>query len=157
MTIEIDFIEELEIAEETKHLVSKVITHAAVQEGIKELAELSVTFTSNAGIQKINAEYRGKDSATDVISFAMEEGDTMPIQGMTDIPRILGDIIISTERAVEQAAEYGHSSKREIAFLALHGFLHLLGYDHMTEQEEKVMTRRQEEILESLGLTRDVE
>ena len=77
----------------------------------------------------------------------------MEISGV-DLPRILGDIIISVEKAHEQAEEYGHSFLRELGFLAVHGFLHLLGYDHMTEEDEKEMFRRQEEILENYGLTR---
>jgi probable rRNA maturation factor len=78
------------------------------------------------------------------------------IEIIGDMPRVLGDIIISVERTREQAEEYGHSFERELGFLAVHGFLHLLGYDHMTEEDEKVMFSRQEEILSSFGLGRDL-
>ena len=136
-------------------LVEEVLQHAAQEEQI-ETAEVSVTFVTNSMIQDINKEYRGKDQPTDVISFAMEElGEgEMEIVGSLE-PRMLGDIIISLDRTKEQAADYGHSFERELAFLAVHGFLHLLGYDHMNEQDEKKMFARQEEILASLGITRD--
>ncbi|MCY7464083.1 rRNA maturation RNase YbeY, partial [Bacillus paralicheniformis] len=91
-------------------------------------------------IQKINKEYRGKDYPTDVISFALEEDGEGEIEIIgADMPPVLGDIIISADKAREQAEEYGHSLMRELGFLTVHGFLHLLGYDHMTEEEEKEM------------------
>ena len=127
MRIEIDFIDETsEIEESAQQLVEQVLQFAAEKENIEEGTELSVTFVDNARIQEINKEYRNKDAATDVISFAMEEmgEDEIKIIG-EDIPRILGDIIISIERTKEQAHEYGHSFDRELGFLALHGFLHL--------------------------------
>ena len=116
-------------------------------------AELSVTFVDKEEIQQINKIYRDKDKVTDVISFALEE-DEPEITGL-DIPRVLGDIIICTDVAQEQATTYGHSFERELGFLALHGFLHLLGYDHMNEEDEKKMFGRQETILTAYGLTRD--
>ena len=140
MRLEIDFIDETnEIEEAAQQLVENILQFAAQKENIDEGTELSVTFVDNARIQEINKEYRNKDAATDVISFAMEEmgEDEMEIVG-ADIPRMLGDIIISIERTKEQADEYGHSFDRELGFLALHGFLHLLGFDHMTESDEKV-------------------
>ncbi|PAM93050.1 rRNA maturation RNase YbeY, partial [Flavobacterium sp. IR1] len=99
--------------------------------------------------------YRGKDMPTDVISFALndevEDEADMIMEGM---PNALGDIIISVAHISRQAEEYGHSFERELGFLVVHGFLHLLGYDHMTEQDEKAMFSRQEEILSAYGLTR---
>lgn len=157
MKLEIDFIDETgEIEATAKQLVENVLQFAAEKENIDEGTELSVTFVDNARIQEINKEYRNKDAATDVISFAMEEmgEDEMEIIG-ADIPRMLGDIIISIERTREQAAEYGHSFDRELGFLALHGFLHLLGYDHMIESDEKVMFTKQKEILDAYGLSRE--
>lgn len=142
------------LAENDLEFVEKVLQHAAVSEAVGD-AEVSVTFVTNEAIQEINKEYRGKDAPTDVISFAMEElgeGET-DIVG-SDEPRMLGDIIISLDRTREQAADYGHSFERELGFLAVHGFLHLLGYDHMTEEDEKKMFSKQEEILSSLGITR---
>ncbi len=157
MRLEIDFIDETSKIEAlAQQLVENVLQFAADKEKIEEGTELSITFVDNARIQEINREYRNKDAATDVISFAMEEmgEDEIQIIG-EDIPRVLGDIIISIERTKEQAHEYGHSFERELGFLALHGFLHLLGYDHMTESDEKVMFTKQKEILDEYGLSRE--
>ncbi len=133
--------------------INALLDYARTEEGINEEAELSVTFSDKDEIQSINRDYREKDRVTDVISFAFEEQEDI-FEGM-DMPRILGDIIICTDVAQEQAQQYNHSFERELGFLALHGFLHLLGYDHMTEEEEKIMFSRQKEILEGFGLTRD--
>ncbi|RAZ68493.1 rRNA maturation RNase YbeY [Planococcus maitriensis] len=152
----IDFIDETEqLGDDALAFVSKVLEHAAQHEKTGE-AEVSVTFMDDESIRAINRDYREKDQPTDVISFSMEEQgeDEVAIIGETG-PRLLGDIIISVERTKLQAEEYGHSFERELGFLAVHGFLHLLGYDHMNEQEEKEMFGRQEEILASLGVTRD--
>ncbi|MET0786614.1 MAG: rRNA maturation RNase YbeY [Paenisporosarcina sp.] len=157
MHLELDLIDETEsLPKETLELIEKMLNHAAVTEGIEKGSELSVSFITNDEIQEINRDYRGKDTPTDVISFAMEElGEgEIEIQGV-GAPRLLGDILISVERAMEQASDYGHSYEREIGFLAIHGFLHLLGYDHMESNEEKEMNRKQEEILLSFGLSRD--
>jgi probable rRNA maturation factor len=137
-------------------LVQSVLQFAAEKEDIEEGSELSVTFVDNKRIREINKEYRQKDTATDVISFALEEmgEDEMQIVGI-GIPRVLGDIIISIERTKEQAEEYGHSFERELGFLALHGFLHLLGYDHLEKEEEEEMFSRQRDILEAYGLSRE--
>lgn len=121
--------------------------------------EMSVTFMDNAAIQVINRDYRGKDAPTDVISFALEEegeGEVPVIfdEGENPLPRELGDLMISVERAKEQAEEYGHSYDRELGFLALHGFLHINGYDHMTPEDEKEMFGLQKEILDAYGLKR---
>jgi probable rRNA maturation factor len=106
-------------------------------------------------IREINRDYRGKDTPTDVISFALEEEgeDEVEIVG-ADMPPVLGDIIISADRTKEQAEEYGHSFMRELGFLAVHGFLHLLGYDHMTKEEEEEMFSKQKDLLDEYGLTR---
>ncbi|MGL5295842.1 MAG: rRNA maturation RNase YbeY [Culicoidibacterales bacterium] len=118
--------------------------------------EVSITLMNNTQIQEINRDYRGKDQPTDVISFAFEDNDDeFPIFGMNEeIPRVLGDIFISLERGREQANEYGHSFERELGFLAVHGFLHLLGYDHMNEAEEKIMFTKQEAVLQAFDLQR---
>ena len=115
-------------------------------------AELSVTLTDNEHIHVINREYRGVDRPTDVISFALNESDEPEIED-AEI-NILGDIIISLERAAEQAEEYGHSYRREIAFLTVHGLLHLLGYDHMEEDERLEMEEEQRIVMEALGISR---
>ena len=101
-------------------------------------------------IQEINREYRNKDSVTDVISFAFEEVQDIKYDDI----RFLGEIYICYDRCKEQAIEYNHSFKREICFLAVHGFLHLLGYDHMEKQEEKIMFDKQEVILNEAGITK---
>lgn len=125
-------------------------------------AEISVTICDNREIQRINSEQRGIDKPTDVLSFPILEfdGDGNVIDSDFDMDGdyvVLGDIVISAEKAIEQAEEYGHSFKREIAFLTVHSMLHLLGYDHVTsEEDEKVMFKKQDEILAILGITREV-
>ncbi|MEB8264370.1 rRNA maturation RNase YbeY [Mammaliicoccus sciuri] len=149
-----DFIDEQQVIDEdTKNQIESLLTFAAKKENITEEAELSISFVDEEEIQAINRDYRDKDKVTDVISFSLEE-DEPEIEGL-DMPRILGDIIICLEVAKEQAESYNHSLSRELGFLALHGFLHLLGYDHMTEEDEKEMFSRQDEILNEFGLTRE--
>lgn len=157
MHLNIDFLDETnEVKEEHIELVNKLVQHAAKVENIEEGSEVSITFVTNKAIHEINREYRDKDQPTDVISFALEELGEGEIQIIGEgIPRILGDIIISIDRTKEQAEEYGHSFERELGFLAVHGFLHLLGYDHMTEEDEKEMFGKQDEILSTFGLKRE--
>lgn len=158
--MDITFIDETEkVSSEHIKEVENLLQFAADFLDISDDAELSVTFMGNEGIRVINRDYRGKDAATDVISFAMEEeGDgEMPIIFEDEdvvFPRNLGDLMISIERAEEQAVEYGHSFERELGFLAVHGFLHLNGYDHMNEEDEKEMFGLQKEILNAYGLER---
>lgn len=149
-----DFIDEQQVIDEdTKNQIESLLTFAAKKENITEEAELSISFVDEEEIQAINRDYRDKDKVTDVISFSLEE-DEPEIEGL-DMPRVLGDIIICLEVAKEQAESYNHSLSRELGFLALHGFLHLLGYDHITEEDEKEMFSRQDEILNEFGLTRE--
>ncbi|MEK5487529.1 rRNA maturation RNase YbeY [Lysinibacillus sp. FSL M8-0355] len=157
MILTIDFTDETnEVATPRTELVEKLLQHAASIENIEPETEVSVTFVTNETIQDINREYRGKDQPTDVISFALEELGEGEIEVTFEgMPRVLGDIIISTDRAKEQAEEYNHSFERELGFLAVHGFLHLLGYDHMEPEEEKKMFTKQDEILQTFGLGRD--
>lgn len=115
-----------------------------------ENAVFSVIFVDEAKIQEINREYRGVDRVTDVISFAFEDS----IDVSYDF-RFLGDIYICIPRMKEQALEYGHSEKRELSFLVVHGLLHLLGYDHQTEEEEKEMFSKQEVILNAANIKRE--
>ena len=156
MTLNIDFLDETnELTEEQIGEIEKLLNFAAGKQSIEAESEVSVTFVTNERIWEINRNYRDKDAPTDVISFAMEELGEGEIELVgTEMPRVLGDIIISTARAMEQAEEYGHSFMRELGFLAVHGFLHLLGYDHMTEADEKVMFTLQKEILDEYGLKR---
>lgn len=144
------------LTEEQRQLVESILIYTAEQEEVDPNSELSVTFVSNDEIQDINREWRGKDQATDVISFAMEElgEDEIDFGLLEDEPVVLGDLIISVERCREQAAEYGNHFERELGFLAVHGFLHLLGYDHIEKADEEIMTKRQEEILHHFELFR---
>lgn len=155
--LSIDFLDETgKITTQDLELVEGLLQHAAKIEQVEDGTELSVTFVTNEAIHEINKEYRHKDAPTDVISFALEElgeGETAIIaEGM---PRILGDVIISIDSTREQAEEFGHSFERELGFLAVHGLLHVLGYDHMVPEDEKIMFGKQDEILESYGLSRD--
>ena len=113
--------------------------------------EFNIIFVDNNYIHELNKNYRNVDRPTDVISFALEDG------GMVNASeyRMLGDIYISIDKAKEQAIEYGHSFLRELSFLSVHGLLHLLGYDHMTKEDEKVMFGLQEEILNGYGIKRE--
>ncbi len=126
----------------------KELINYAVQEEKEELIEFSIIFIDNKEMQQLNNQYRGIDKPTDVLSFALGLDEKIICDGN----RILGDIYISIDKAVEQAEHYGHSSLRELSFLMIHGFLHLLGYDHMNIDDEKNMFNRQEEILNGYGI-----
>ncbi|MEC1292456.1 rRNA maturation RNase YbeY [Bacillus mojavensis] len=156
MSLLIDIVDETgSVSEEMLKEVENLLQFAAEREGVQDQAEVSVTIVTNEDIQQINREYRGKDTPTDVISFALEEEgeDEVEIVG-AEMPPVLGDIIISADRTREQAEEYNHSFKRELGFLAVHGFLHLLGYDHMTKEEEEEMFTKQKDLLDAYGLKR---
>ena len=129
-------------------LMQDVLNHGKEKLNVLD-AIFNVIIVNNDYIHNLNREYRGVDRETDVISFALEDDDTFNPE-----ERILGDIYISIDKAKEQSESYGHSLKRELCFLAVHGFLHLLGYDHMKEEDEKVMFSLQEEILNEMGVTR---
>jgi probable rRNA maturation factor len=150
--IDIDIQDETnELSDRQIELVKNILTEAATLEKVPEGSEISVTFVDAEAIREINRQYRGKDVTTDVISFALNDDETDLVCG-EEIPNLLGDIIVSYPSIIEQAEEYGHSIDRELAFLTVHGFLHLLGYDHITDEEEKVMFKRQEDILVAYGL-----
>jgi len=127
----------------------KIIEYALKYEKLENV-EFNVIFVDSKAIRDINKKYRGIDKVTDVISFALEDNEDVKFE----FGRLLGDIYICVERMEEQAKEYGHSLIREQGFLTVHGLLHLLGYDHMTKEEEKVMFERQEMILDGYGLKR---
>lgn len=137
-----------------RHLVRKTVRAALAYEHFTDPVEVSVTFTDNEGIRELNREHRSIDRATDVLSFPMYDfhAGEKPEPG----ERVaLGDIVLSLERAAEQAEEFGHSYDREVAFLTAHSVLHLLGYDHeRSPEEDEDMRRRQREILDGMGLTR---
>ena len=154
---------EVEVPEGTQALLEEVITAALAAEGVELPCEINVLLTDDAGIHQVNLDMRGVDRPTDVLSFPMfdlrpgerpQPGDEDPETGL--VP--LGDMCISLERAAAQAAEFGHSVKRELAYLTVHSALHLLGYDHMDEGPMKRQMRLHEEfILDKLGITRETE
>lgn len=126
-------------------VIKRVLDHEKVKN-----AYFSIIFVDLEEIQRINREYRGLDRVTDVISFALEDTE----DHINNDIRILGDIYICIPKMKEQANTYGHSIKRELSFLTVHGLLHLLGYDHMNEEEEKIMFGLQELVLNEAGITR---
>ena len=136
-------IEELETVE-------KVLESAVVKENLGDVS-FNLIIVDNDYIHELNRDYRKIDRETDVITFALEDEDSLVLP--EDV-RVLGDIYISIDKARSQAEEYGHSLLRELSFLAVHGFYHLLGYDHMTKEDEKVMFGKQEEVLEANGIKR---
>lgn len=165
MSLQLDWSNEqqkMDIPEAWIAKLEQLLQLAAEAEGITE-GEVSLTFTDDEEIHQLNRDYRGIDRPTDVLSFAMQEDgvdeldiffevesedESDPISGM------LGDIIISVETAAAQSEEYGHSLEREIGFLFVHGFLHLIGYDHQDDAAEAEMTAKQEAILQQAGLSR---
>jgi probable rRNA maturation factor len=133
--------DEIEISQEMLKLLEEVIITAAELEGYSG-GEVSIAFVSNQQIKDLNNDYRDKNEVTDVLSFPIDD-------------EMLGDIIISANRALEQADEYGHSLKRELAYLTVHGMLHLFGYDHHSKEEKKEMRQKEERVLTQLGISRD--
>lgn len=136
-------------------LIDKVALKCLVYEEFDTECEISVSLVTPEEIRSINKQFRGIDKETDVLSFpqlTFREAEEAEVNENDEI--ILGDIIISVDRAKEQAEEFGHSFEREIAFLTAHSMLHLLGYDHMEEDEEKIMFSKQKEILDILGIKR---
>jgi probable rRNA maturation factor len=145
--------DKMQISYKLKRLVRLSVEATLAYEEIDRDLEVSVTFIDNEGIRKLNRNYRKIDKATDVLSFPLfdfeGDGDAME----DELCNMLGDIVISLERAAEQAEEFGHSFEREVAFLTVHSMLHLLGYDHETSEEDELdMRRRQTAVMEMLGL-----
>lgn len=149
-------------------LLTSVIKEAVILENCPYECEINLTLTDNDGIRTLNQEFRELDVPTDVLSFPMVDyempGDFSHLNtsdaknmyfNLETGELLLGDIVISVERAQEQAQEYGHSFERELAFLTAHSMLHLMGYDHMEDEEREVMEQKQENILQNLGITRD--
>ena len=137
--------DKIELLDELKSFLYKVCEDEKLDNVI-----FNVIIVNNEKIHEINKEYRGIDRPTDVISFALEDDKSF---NRDDI-RVLGDIYISIDKVKSQSEEYGHSFKRELFFLAIHGLLHLLGYDHMNKEEEKIMFDKQEEVLSRYGIER---
>ncbi len=132
-----------------KSFVRKVVKHT-LNKMEAEKSEVNIIFVGLEEIHEINKTYRNVDRPTDVISFALEDTEDVTVYE----ERVLGDIYICLDKVHEQAKEYGHTEIREMAFLIVHGLLHLLGYDHMIKEEEKIMFGLQEEILNEMGITR---
>ena len=134
-------------------LIRRVAKKTFNLERLNQPTEVGVLLTTDEEIRDLNQRYRGIDRPTDVLSFSLEEENEM-VAAPPDGVRWLGEVVVSYPQAIRQAAEYGHSEDREVAFLIAHGLLHLLGYDHESPEDEAEMLRRQEEILQSLGLPR---
>ena len=130
--------------------VLKVLDSALKKENLDNVS-FNLIIVDNEYIHELNRDYRNIDRETDVITFALEDEDSIILP---NDERVLGDIYISIDKAESQALEYGHSLLRELSFLAVHGFYHLLGYDHMRPEDEKVMFKKQEEVLEEYGISR---
>lgn len=130
------------------------LQRAALPDGVRTVY-VSLVFTDDAGIAALNRRYRGLDAPTDVLSFSQLDASSPKVALPDGAPLLLGDIVISVERAAAQARDYGHTWEREMGFLLVHGLLHLLGYDHETPAEAAEMEARQEAVLCSLGLNRD--
>ncbi len=146
--------DKMPIAYKLKMLIREAVEATLDFEDYRNVCEVSVTFTDNEGIQELNSKFRQIDRPTDVLSFPLfdfdGESEEPPVD---DMMNMLGDIVISLERAKEQADEYGHSFEREVAFLCVHSMLHLLGYDHeISEEDDKNMRARQTEIMNIMGL-----
>lgn len=159
----IDLIDEQNyLNDEQKQLIETIIELTAKKLKLSLESEVDVSIVDNATIHQLNKQYRSIDRPTDVLSFALTEDDDEwqeilnadQDEVLAQLPKHLGDIIISYQKIEEQAKDYGHSFERELAFLTVHGFLHLNGYDHQTESEEREMFAIQEEVLLEYGLTR---
>lgn len=143
---------------EYENLINKVVNECFKTEGLDKLKlYISITLTVPEVIKEANKKYRNIDKATDVLSFPMFEREELEelIKNNYDVEDVLGDLIISIPKVEEQAIEYGHSFERELAYMVVHGFYHLMGYDHMEESDKKEMRQKEDEVLNKLGITRD--
>ena len=146
----VEFFNEYKKPVEELDLLKDFINYALEKLQLKNVM-FNVIIIDNDSIHKINKEYRGIDRPTDVITFALEDDKKID----TPEVRILGDIYISYDKVISQAQEYGHSTKRELCFLGVHGLLHLLGYDHMNKKDEEKMFSLQKELLDSYGIKKE--
>ena len=153
---DIHFLDIPEDLEYTK-LINEVIEKAFYEEGLEDKnIYINIILTDPQNIRKTNKEFRNVDKETDVLSFPMfEKEEIINLKNKEDdILEVLGDIMISIERVKQQAVEYNHSFERELAYMLVHGFYHLMGYDHMVEEEKKQMREKEENILQKLNITR---
>lgn len=139
--------DDIKITEEIKNLIEKSIAAVLKVENLDQNVEVSVSFVGDDEIRDLNREYRGVDKSTDVLSFPID--DEFIIDN-----RILGDVIINTRRVMEQAEELGHSNERELSYLTVHSILHLLGYDHMEDEDKKEMREREKLAMKELSIYR---
>ena len=152
MIVSISYDEGIEQNSTYEEVIQRCCNEVARVYGLHEEDEYSVLLCNNGKIQELNREYRGKDMPTDVLSFALNEGDEASID---EEGQLLGDIVISLERAAEQAKEYNHDFIRELAYLTVHSCLHILGYDHMIDEDKKEMRTEEEFVLGNLGYVRE--
>ena len=143
--------DKVSIDDDIYDVIEKVAKECLKLEGKGLNFEVSVSFVDNEEIQKLNRDYRNVDSPTDVLSFPMDDEETDLY-----IP-LLGDIVISAERALEQATEFGHSFLREVAYLAAHSMFHLMGYDHMNDEEKQTMRQKEKEVMKALGIFKNIQ
>ncbi len=167
MTLNIEYETEIKLEIEYETIISKVVEMAMDTEDCPYEAEINVILTDNEEIKNINKSYREVDAPTDVLSFPMVDYETpADFSHLEDSSEdyfnpetgelLLGDIIVSVEKVTAQAQEYGHSKERELGFLIAHSMLHLIGYDHMKEEERRIMEEKQRMILDKLGITREI-
>jgi probable rRNA maturation factor len=147
--------EKIEIPEELEELLTKAMNIVARNSNLSDNTEVDITIVTDEEIHVLNRDYRGVDRTTDVLSFALDEGEEEPEILGSEAEHLLGDVIISAERAAAQAEEFGHGLNREIVYLAVHGLLHLLGYDHMVEEDKIVMRAKEEATLRELDLSEE--
>jgi probable rRNA maturation factor len=143
------------IPEDLLELITKAMNIVAKREKLSPNTEVDITIVTNGEIHRLNKAYRGVDRPTDVLSFALDEGEEEPEIVGNAAEHLLGDIIISAPTAKAQAEEFGHGLKREITYLAVHGILHLLGYDHMVEKDKKIMRKQEEAVLREMDLSEE--
>ena len=156
--VEVSFLD-IEEKEELKEFAKQVVATCFCEEKLNNLNfYISITLTSPKEIHKLNKEYRNVDKETDVLSFPMFEKEELDkiinLQKKSLVPEPIGDIIISIEKVKEQAKEYGHSFERELSYMIVHGFYHIMGYDHIEEKDKIIMRPKEEKILEILKQTR---
>ena len=144
--------EKFEVGADLTELLEKAAESALAVGGYTGQGEVSLVLTDDSYIHELNRDYRGVDRPTDVLSFAQNEGEQ--VEAAEEAEELLGDVIISLETAQRQALEYGHGFDREVSFLTVHGVLHLLGYDHMEEDDRTVMRGKEEAAMEQLNLQR---
>ena len=147
--------EKVSIPEALEADLTKAMNVVAELEALSPQTEVDITLVDDAAIHELNRTYRVIDRPTDVLSFALDEGEEEPEVDDDEIEHLLGDVIISAPTAVRQGEEYGHGLEREMTYLAVHGMLHLLGYDHMEEKDKLIMRKREEEVLRRLDLAEE--